>query len=451
MKYVLLFSLSVLFFSAKAQQWSPFSADNFDVSTGNWQVYGAGNTSNFLEVANTIYSINENSLQVVNNSIIDPIFNYSPGYTFGNSENTPIKYRYFSTSNQYNVKIMFDWKCNGEQDQDYGTMYYSTDAINWILLKNYQSGKGNDIQTESYTLPKCIQNSSFYLGFSFHSDNSFNFQPGLVIDNIQLFGSFCNAGNTPGTPINPSNMTVCYNDVQTVTLSAFSSSGNFRWYKSTACEEYFHQGVNYKTLPLETTVYYVSALNSNGCESNNRIPIYLNVRALPTMTNSSVVNAVYGSDASIVTSISGTPPLTYNWNLEANSNFTSTSQNLTNIDQGNYTLTVTDGNLCQDSFKIIVLTGAELDIPQGISPNGDGYNDSWVITGIQQWTDFSVELRNMRGELVYMQNSTDNPIYIPMEGIDVNGDLLPPGDYSFLIRSKSRKKNYSGILSIKYD
>jgi gliding motility-associated-like protein len=99
----------------------------------------------------------------------------------------------------------------------------------------------------------------------------------------------------------------------------------------------------------------------------------------------------------------------------------------------------------------VILSNAELNIPGGISPNDDGYNDVWKITGIEQWTDYVVELRNMRGELVYKQDATDNPSYIAFDGLNQQGQKLPPGDYTYFLSSKKRKKRYSGILSIKYD
>ena len=127
------------------------------------------------------------------------------------------------------------------------------------------------------------------------------------------------------------------------------------------------------------------------------------------------------------------------------------TQDLSGIEEGNYQLFVYDNNNCKDSVRVVVLSKAELNIPEGLSPNGDGYNDDWKISGIDQWTDYVVELRNIRGELVYKQDATDNPSYVPFDGLNQKGEKLPPGDYNYILRSKFRKKKYSGILSIKYD
>lgn len=450
MRRVLLVSL---FLTAGRAFFSQFLLDNFDNFTGNWQsAVVFGNSPNILSVTQSLYSIENNSLEVGYNDVNNPWQN-TPGYTYGNSEESALHYRFFSTTNQYNIKLKFDWKCNGESGRDYGSAYYSTDGMNWQLLKKYQSGKGNEIQNEVINLPKCADNTGFYLGFTFTADNSFNFQPGLVIDNIELYGNYCTSSNKPNAPYNPGNLIACYNDRDNVGLTAMSAVGNLRWYSDAGgCADYLHEGNVFNTLPTGNKTFYAASFNSgNGCESSNRIPVTLTTLPLPTIYTDTVIDATLGGDGAIQISVSGTGPFYYYWSLNNAPNFAETTQDILNLEEGNYEVFVTDGNGCKDSLRIVVLSKAELNIPGGISPNGDGYNDVWKISGMDQWTDYSVELRNMRGELVYKQDATDNPTYIPFDGTNQNGEKLSPGDYSYFVRSKIRKKRYSGILSIKYD
>lgn len=429
------------------------STDNFDWNTGNWLITGFGSQVNTLDITYSTYSIENNSLQVVHYDANNPFGIYVPGYTYGNNEESKIRYRYFSTSTYYNNILQFDWICNGELDRDYGTLYYSIDAVNWTNVKKLQSSKGNTVIKETVKLPRCFNNSGFYIGFSFTSDNSFNFQPGLVIDNIELFGNQCNAWDKPPTPINPSNLIECYNSRDAVGLTAFSSTGNLRWYSSfSGCEDHIHEGMTYNTLPTQNKTFYVTSYNSgNGCESDAKLAVTLTTIPLPTITVDNVVNANLGGDGEIGVTVSGSGPFYYYWSLNNDANFAETTQDLVGLNEGNYQLFVTDGNGCKDSVRVVILSNAELNIPGGISPNDDGYNDVWKITGIEQWTDYVVELRNMRGELVYKQDATDNPSYIAFDGLNQQGQKLPPGDYTYFLSSKQRKKRYSGILSIKYD
>ena len=428
-----------------------FLEDNFELGLNTWNIVNGETSNNTFCISESIYSIEGNSLQTC--SYNTSIQNYEIGYTYASGMQSEIIYRYVNTSNYFNIQLGFDWKCNGEKDHDFGNLHYSIDGQNWQVLRNYQSGKGNEVLTEMIKIPKCSENSGFYFGFSFTSDNSFNFQPGLIVDNIKIFGNYCASTNKPNKPTpNSYTFTNCFNDVIPVNLSANSSTGNLRWYTTNSCDEFFYEGLNYNLIPTEDKVFYVSSYNpNNGCESAQKSQVNLNVLDLPLLIDTTIVNATYGNDASIQASVSGVPPLSFSWSLDSDPSFSDSLLILNELDMGNYQLTITDGNNCQDSFRVVVLSGAELDLPKGISPNNDGYNDTWIITGIQQWQDFSVELRNMRGELVYRQDATDNPAYVPMDGNDANGAKLPAGDYTYVIRSKSRKRKYSGILSIKYD
>jgi gliding motility-associated-like protein len=428
--------------------------DNFDKDQG-WSTFNAGITNNTFCIIDSVYSINGNSLQVC--SVIDKLYNQidvlQSGYTYASGLQSEIKYKKIPTDNFFNIQLVFDWKCNGEEGTDFGTLHYSIDAENWQVLKTYQSGKGNEVMTEKIKLPKCSENGSFYIGFSFTSDNSFNFQPGLVVDNLKVYGDKCLPSQKPSQPIqNKTTFTYCFNDVKPVNLTT-STTGSLRWYSSNeSCSEILYEGKDYSILPKEYTTFYVTTYNpTSGCESVNKSQVVLNVLELPKLLDTTIISAKYGQDGSIEAYVSGVQPLVYQWSLNSDPNFSSDKLLLEKLDMGNYQLTVTDANKCQDSFRIIVLSGADLDIPKGISPNNDGLNDTWMITGIQQWEDFSVELRNMRGEIVYRQDATDNPSYVPMDGRDATGNILPPGDYTYVVRSKSRKRNYSGILSIKYD
>ena len=447
--YFLLFFFTGFFQPAQCQ----FITDDFDSQTGNWLSTVSGSQLNLLEIISSNLSINNNSLQVVHYEPNNPWASYTPGYTYGNSQESSIKYRYFQTSNYYNVKLSFSWICNGELDHDYGTLYFSNDAMNWNTIKKLQSAQGDIIQSESLKLPKCYDNGGFYIGFSFTSDNSFNFQPGLVVDDLQIWGDGCPNNQKPPNPVNPGNLSACYNTRDAVGLTATTNVGNLRWYSSAVgCSDFLYEGLVYNVLPTENKTFYVSAFNPvNGCESNGKLAVNLTVKPLPTIVVDTVIDATQGADGSIQVTATGIAPFYYYWSLNNDPSFSQAVADISSLNEGNYQLFVTQGNGCKDSVRVVVLSKAELDIPGGISPNDDGYNDEWLISGMSQWTDYEVELRNMRGELVYKQDASDNPSYVPFDGKNQKGEKLPPGDYTYFLRSKLRKKKYSGILSIKYD
>jgi len=61
-------------------------------------------------------------------------------------------------------------------------------------------------------------------------------------------------------------------------ITGDASNTNYRWYESVNSTTPVHEGIEWVTPPLEsTTHYYISALNSHGCESLNRKKISVNV------------------------------------------------------------------------------------------------------------------------------------------------------------------------------
>src|SRR6202008_814735 len=84
-----------------------------------------------------------------------------------------------------------------------------------------------------------------------------------------------------------------------------------------------------------------------------------------TVTNSVVLNA-------------GNPTSVFLWNTG------DTSQMITVSTAGNYSVTVTDANGCSASDDVNVkIKGFLTAIPEGFSPNGDGINETFNITGIE--------------------------------------------------------------------
>ncbi|MDA3911410.1 MAG: gliding motility-associated C-terminal domain-containing protein [Bacteroidales bacterium] len=77
----------------------------------------------------------------------------------------------------------------------------------------------------------------------------------------------------------------------------------------------------------------------------------------------------------------------------------------------------------------------ELDIPNGITPNGDGYNDQWIITGCDQC---KVWIYNRWGNLIFESNNYDN---------SWNGDNNPSGAYYYVIE-QNNGQSHKGDLNI---
>ena len=108
-------------------------------------------------------------------------------------------------------------------------------------------------------------------------------------------------------------------------------------------------------------------------------------------------------------------------------------------------MTVSDQKGCTNNIDVAIANGEELLIPTGISPNGDGINDTWEIPGSYQYDDIVVSIFNLQGQLFYYQNKN----YIPWDG-KYKGELVPVGDYYFVIESLSHKRKQTGTITVKY-
>lgn len=70
------------------------------------------------------------------------------------------------------------------------------------------------------------------------------------------------------------------------------------------------------------------------------------------------------------------------------------------------------------------------DIPTAITPNGDGTNDVWVLTKLDDYSSAVVEIFDRWGTLVWKSE----PGYsIPWDGRDMKGNLVPMASYHFVI------------------
>jgi gliding motility-associated-like protein len=95
---------------------------------------------------------------------------------------------------------------------------------------------------------------------------------------------------------------------------------------------------------------------------------------------------------------------------------------------------------------------------QGMSPNGDGYNDFFYIKNIEKYPDNTVEIYNRWGVKVYGKRGYDNSPATAFNGISQaratisESDELPEGVYFYVVTYKDKnliKKEIKSYLYIK--
>lgn len=112
---------------------------------------------------------------------------------------------------------------------------------------------------------------------------------------------------------------------------------------------------------------------------------------------------------------------------------------------GTYTLRVQDENGCWAATSFVVRQScAEVNIPNMFSPNGDGRNDTWEISGLEYDQQMEVFVVDRNGMEVFRSRGYATP----WNGT-FRGKLVPVGAYFYSIRMTSGE-HYKGALTILY-
>lgn len=101
-----------------------------------------------------------------------------------------------------------------------------------------------------------------------------------------------------------------------------------------------------------------------------------------------------------------------------------------------------DCALAVTSNTIVMVISEIAKIPSAFSPNGDGINDRWVLTGFTE-QPVSVSLYGRTGTLVYASKK-----YLNDWDGSHNGTPLPVGTYYYIIKSYYDQKKFSGAVTI---
>ncbi|XLS29581.1 gliding motility-associated C-terminal domain-containing protein [Flavobacteriaceae bacterium M23B6Z8] len=201
--------------------------------------------------------------------------------------------------------------------------------------------------------------------------------------------------------------TINAGDSATVTATPSSGTPTYTWTASPADPSLSGQEnlQNPTVSPAQTTTYTVTADFGGGCTATDQVTVFVNnsCSILLNDTNVLITNPDCGQANGSITGIivsgnSGSE--TYSW-TDASGTEVGTTVDLSNVGQGDYTLTVTDGS-CSDTAGPFTLTdngGPVLDASNIMINNADCGQTNGSITGITvsrnsgsetySWTDAS--------------------------------------------------------------
>jgi gliding motility-associated-like protein len=137
--------------------------------------------------------------------------------------------------------------------------------------------------------------------------------------------------------------------------------------------------------------------------------------------------------------IGGAGEYSYNWSDGQQ------TQNAHNLEPGIHSVTITDENNCEESFEFDIPYNYDecLSIPTVFTPNNDGKNDTWYITGMEAYSNASVQVFNKWGKLLFELNG----LYQPWDGT-YKGNALPAETYYYIINLNNGDEPYTGTITI---
>ena len=210
--------------------------------------------------------------------------------------------------------------------------------------------------------------------------------------------------------------------------------------------------------------YYVRIQSSIGCANYSDtltllFPFTPPIASLTSPLYPNGYNTSYNlsADGSIDLTIEeGAAPFQFLWSNGA------TSQNLSNIFSGYYSVAITDTNGCSIIEEITLTSpdsvvaigqepfdlGERTTVPNTFSPNGDGFNDTYCIPGATSvYAKNTFRVWNLQRQLVYQSSNYSNN----WDGRDLNGDLLPAGTYFGVFECNKLKMPAKISIDLRYN
>lgn len=100
--------------------------------------------------------------------------------------------------------------------------------------------------------------------------------------------------------------------------------------------------------------------------------------------------------------------------------------------------------VCDPVSEMVTVRIKDLDAPTGFSPNNSGYNDRFVVRGLENSTTSELTIFNRQGNIVYRTVNYQND----WEGRNQSGIPLPEDTYYYIL-SVDNKYSYKGFIVLK--
>ncbi|MFA5619321.1 MAG: T9SS type B sorting domain-containing protein [Weeksellaceae bacterium] len=212
-------------------------------------------------------------------------------------------------------------------------------------------------------------------------------------------------------------------------MDAGSGFSSYQWHGLQGSD--LNQPLDQQTVEISVPGQYsVTVTNEENCEFEDFFTI--SYSEIPT-----IHEIVISGDGTATIHANGTPVFEYS----LDGIFWQSSNVFHGLIPGDYSVYVRDGKGCislKENFGVLA-------IPNFISPNKDGINDTWVIRGISNYPDVNIRIFDRYGKLFVDQlNHKNSEVW---DGTYM-GRAVKSGSYWYIIQLSDGRK-YVGALAVK--
>ena len=301
-----------------------------------------------------------------------------------------------------------------------GYYNYEIEPISGISVNlNYQSSAVNDANViVDFPVDNDIADTLFLLTIT--DDNGCVYTQEVEIHPARVF----NYNESVG---------VCYGDSIIIDASIFNTYDIYSWFINPEQEIYQYESSLGLTVTNSSTITVTVSDYASACSFNDELEIIV---LNPVIASNEDFGIIRGESATL-SIIDGEPP--YLWSTtETTSDIVVSPLITTNYIA--YALDSATGCIGNDTVRVFV------GMNEGFSPNGDGYNDTWEISYLNQYESSKIEIFNRWGASLWSSS------YPSIENWDgkYNGSDLPVGTYYYIITfdSSLNKEPLTGPVTI---
>ena len=226
---------------------------------------------------------------------------------------------------------------------------------------------------------------------------------------------------------------ICHGDSIVIYANSFANYSNYSWSINPPQETNIDESSLGLVVTNSSTIFVTVSDYDSACSFTDELDI---VVLNPTIVSNEDFGIIRGESA-ILSIIDGEPP--YLWSTTETTTDIVVSPLIT-TNYIAYALDTVTGCIGNDTVRVFV------GMNEGFSPNGDGYNDTWEISYLNQYESSKIEIFNRWGASLWSSS------YPSIENWDgkYNGSDLPVGTYYYIITfdSSLNKEPLTGPVTI---